>query len=40
MSTLALNNVSYQYEGTQKVIFKDVSICFEAGKVGRQAKRR
>lgn len=33
MSTLALNNVSYQYEGTQKVIFKDVSMGFEAGKV-------
>ena len=33
MNTLALQNVSYQYEGTKKVVFKDVSMDFEAGKV-------
>lgn len=33
MSTLALQNVSYKYEGTNKIIFKDVNIQFEAGKV-------
>ena len=33
MSTLALQNVSYKYEGTAKAVFKDVSLQFEAGKV-------
>ena len=33
MSTLALQNISYQYEGTTKTIFKDVNLQFEAGKV-------
>ncbi|MDR2360635.1 MAG: ABC transporter ATP-binding protein [Oscillospiraceae bacterium] len=33
MSTLALQNVSYQYEGSNKIIFKDISMSFEAGKV-------
>jgi len=33
MSTLALQNVSYKYEGTEKIIFKDVNLRFEAGKV-------
>jgi len=33
MSTLALKNVSYQYEGNKKTIFKDVTMQFEAGKV-------
>ena len=33
MSTLALNNVSYKYEGTTRTIFKDVDLQFEAGKV-------
>jgi len=33
MSTLALQNVSYKYEGTTKTIFKDVNLQFEAGKV-------
>ena len=33
MSTLALQNVSYKYEGSTKTIFKDVNINFEAGKV-------
>ena len=33
MSTLALQNVSYHYEGTAKNIFKDVNLRFEAGKV-------
>ena len=33
MSTLALHNVSYQYEGTKKSIFNDVNLQFEAGKV-------
>jgi len=33
MSTLALQNVSYKYEGTNKVIFKDVNLQFESGKV-------
>ena len=33
MSTLALKNVSYKYEGSTKTIFKDVNMSFEAGKV-------
>ena len=33
MSTLALQNVSYKYEGAQKTIFDDVNLQFEAGKV-------
>jgi len=33
MSTLALQNVSYKYEGAEKIIFKDVNLQFEAGKV-------
>ena len=33
MSTLALQNVSYKYEGTNKTIFNDVNLQFEAGKV-------
>ena len=33
MATLALQNVSYKYEGTTKTIFKDVNLQFEAGKV-------
>jgi putative ABC transport system ATP-binding protein len=33
MSTLALQNVSYKYEGSNKTIFKDVNLQFEAGKV-------
>jgi putative ABC transport system ATP-binding protein len=33
MSTLALHNVSYKYEGTTKTVFKDVNLQFEAGKV-------
>jgi len=33
VSTLALQNVSYKYEGTTKTIFKDVNLQFEAGKV-------
>lgn len=33
MSTLALQNVSYKYEGTNKTIFNDVSLHFEAGRV-------
>lgn len=33
MSTLTLQNVSYQYEGSKKTIFKDVNLRFEAGKV-------
>jgi len=33
LSTLALQNVSYKYEGTEKIIFKDVNLQFEAGKV-------
>ena len=33
MSTLALQNVSYKYEGTNKTIFTDVNLHFEAGKV-------
>ena len=30
---LTLQNVSYKYEGTEKNIFKDVNLRFEAGKV-------
>ena len=33
MSTLALQSVSYKYEGTKKAIFTDVNLQFEAGKV-------
>ena len=33
MSTLALQNVSYKYEGAKKTIFTDVNLQFEAGKV-------
>jgi len=33
MSTLALKDVSYKYEGTKKAIFNDVNLQFEAGKV-------
>jgi putative ABC transport system ATP-binding protein len=33
MGTLALQNVSYKYEGTTRTIFKDISLQFEAGKV-------
>jgi putative ABC transport system ATP-binding protein len=33
MSTLALQNVSYKYEGGNKTIFKDVNMNFEKGKV-------
>jgi putative ABC transport system ATP-binding protein len=33
VSTLTLQNVSYQYEGSKKTIFKDVNLRFEAGKV-------
>jgi len=33
MSTLALKNVTYKYEGGSKNIFKDVNMDFEKGKV-------
>ena len=33
MCVLALQNVSYQYEGAEKVIFKDLNMRFEAGNV-------
>ncbi|MCL2571311.1 MAG: ATP-binding cassette domain-containing protein [Defluviitaleaceae bacterium] len=33
MSVLALKDVSYKYEGTTRVIFKDVNLTFEPGKV-------
>jgi len=33
MSTLALHDVSYKYEGTTKTVFKDVNLQFEAGKI-------
>jgi len=33
MSTLALQNVSYKYEGGNKIIFNDVNMSFEKGKV-------
>lgn len=33
MSTLALQNISYKYEGTNKTVFKDVNIHFKAGRV-------
>ena len=33
MSTLALKNVTYQYEGNNKTVLKDVNLQFEAGKV-------
>lgn len=33
MSTLTLQNVSYKYEGTEKTIFENINLRFEAGKV-------
>jgi len=33
MSTLTLRDVSYKYEGTDRLIFKDVNINFEPGKL-------
>lgn len=33
MSTLALQNVSYKYEGGKKTIFKDVNMTFDKGKI-------
>lgn len=33
MSILALQNVSYRYEGANKTVFEDVNMQFEAGKV-------
>jgi len=33
MSTLTLQNVSYMYEGTDKIIFNEINLQFEAGKV-------
>jgi len=33
MSALILQNVSYKYEGTSKMVFKDVNLQFDAGKV-------
>ena len=33
MSTLTLQNVSYKYEGTEKIIFENVNLQFEAGKI-------
>lgn len=33
MSTLALHDVSYKYEGSAKTIFKDVNLQFEPGRV-------
>ncbi|MCL2570923.1 MAG: ABC transporter ATP-binding protein [Defluviitaleaceae bacterium] len=33
MNALTLQNISYEYEGTNRVIFKDVSLRFGAGKV-------
>ena len=33
MSILALQHVSYQYEGTQKVIFKDLNMNFETSRI-------
>ena len=33
MSTLALRNVSYKYEGTNKTIFENVNLQFSPGKV-------
>jgi len=33
MNTLALQNVSYRYEGSDKTIFQDVNLKFEAGRV-------
>jgi len=33
MSTLALQNVSYKYEGSNKIIFNNVNLQFETGKV-------
>lgn len=32
MGVLALNDVSYQYEGTKKKVLRDISMEFEAGK--------
>ncbi|AVF26663.1 cell division ATP-binding protein FtsE [Paenibacillus larvae subsp. larvae] len=33
MSVLALQNVSYQYEGTKKLVLKDVNVSFERRKL-------
>ena len=33
MSVLALNNVTYRYEGTKKAVLKSVNATFESGKV-------
>lgn len=33
MSILTLQNVSYQYEGTEKIVLKNISMAFEVGKV-------
>jgi len=33
MTTLTLQNVSYKYEGTERIIFNDVNLRFEAGKI-------
>jgi len=33
MSNLALQNVSYKYEGSDKYIFEDINLGFEGGKV-------
>jgi len=33
MSVLALQNVSYQYEGTKKLVLKDVNVTFERKKL-------
>lgn len=33
MSVLSINNVSYQYEGAKKAVFKNISADFDTGKV-------
>lgn len=33
MSTLTLQNVSYKYEGSERLVIRDVSLSFEPGKV-------
>ncbi|SHI18865.1 putative ABC transport system ATP-binding protein [Sporobacter termitidis DSM 10068] len=33
MSTLTLQNVSYKYEGSERLVIRDVSMSFEPGKV-------
>ena len=33
MSVLTLNKIGYQYEATQNMIFKDLSMSFESGKI-------